>query len=302
MRRDTIAEVDSTPIPPSGGSHGSSSHISPRSKLGKFTPKMDDVLEGDSSKERDNNTHSCSHSREEQRESGEEDNDAKDHDEEGDRTRGKGGLKARNQKALEAKAEMAKAKAEAKRKKAIWKEKLRRNAAAVDIQRMMRGRWGRHEASKHKKADIIKWFVEECKALGKMASVLQTFRARKRILEKEMADRAREAERKMMDEISRRYGLVRDTVDTVKYYSAGDDIYSENGKAVLGEQCPTLSRVQRERLVVERALKSKLIERGAEMGVFGQKDLGDAAYIVKARRPPRTQGIGGKKSKRACLS
>ena len=195
----------------------------------------------------------------------------------------RGDIRSRNKKVLAARAEKAKAMAEAKRRKAIWKEKQRQIAAATNIQRIVRGFMGRYEASKHWKAGVIKWFIEECKALGKMASVLQTFRARKRILEKEMADRAREAERKMMDMVSLRYGLVKNTVDTVKYYSAGAEIHAEAGKAVLDEACPELSRIQRERLVVENQLKVKLIERGAEMGLFGHDDLGDAAYIVKAR-------------------
>ena len=278
-RRGTVAVVESTPKPPQEGGPAPSSLTSPRGR--KFTPSLGQVVESTIGKEEDRDAtvsqESTGDGQSHSPGTGENNEEGK-----GSQSRS-GGIQSRNQKAREARAEEVRAKAEAKRKKAIWKEKQRRIAAAVHIQRVIRGFMGRYEASKHRKVGVIKWFIDECKALGKMASVLQTFRARKRIFEKEMVDRAREAERKMMDMVSLRYGLVKETVPTGKYYSAGDDVHAEAGEAVLGEACPKLSRIQRERLVVERGLRAKLVERGAEMGLLGHKDFGDAAYIVRAR-------------------
>ena len=62
--------------------------------------------------------------------------------------------------------------------------KRKRNAAALDIQRLARGRQGRYEAAKHGHAEIVKWYIHEANATGMVGKALMLFRIRKKNLER----------------------------------------------------------------------------------------------------------------------
>ena len=72
------------------------------------------------------------------------------------------------------------AKRELSRRREIWRK---RNFAATQIERVVRGFMGRYEFKKHEKAMIIRWFAEEVHSLGLVGRALQNFRVRKRTME-----------------------------------------------------------------------------------------------------------------------
>lgn len=72
------------------------------------------------------------------------------------------------------------AKRELARRREIWRKK---NFAATQIERVVRGFMGRYEFKKHEKAMIIRWFAEEVHSLGLIGRALQNFRVRKRTME-----------------------------------------------------------------------------------------------------------------------
>jgi hypothetical protein len=90
-------------------------------------------------------------------------------------------IQARARKWLEIKEAMR----ELRRRKEWWRK---RNAGALYIQRVARGRQGRYEARKHHHAEICKWFINEVKSQGMVGKALQLFRVRKKNLEKAHAN------------------------------------------------------------------------------------------------------------------
>lgn len=90
-----------------------------------------------------------------------------------------------------------------------------------------------------------------------------------------------------VESVLRRYYSQEEPVPTIRYYSAGSAVVSEEGEVILDGPCPEVSRVERDRRVMETALHERMMRRGEELGLYDPQFTGEQPEMQAARKSSR---------------